>query len=701
MSPGTVMQIAHHNLHHELLRILALLQAELVRQRERGRTPSADPVQGFVIEEGEAEGLVADLAHDLAQRADCTHSVPPAAVPHTVRSTPPAPQAPGLPLQLASNAFELTGAEYHALLLALAVELDGRFGRLVAFLNDHVGRTRPTLGMAALLEADPSGMTAILPPEWIDRPAIRDGLLELEGDGPLPGKTLRLPPEMLHRLTAETAAEPLIPFVTHRPQQPGLLARIVLSEPVRNRAVVWVNRLCGGVMAPPLIVAGPVDGGRRTLAHAIASEADWPLTVVEFDGDQLVDRLRLARREARWRGGALALHLRESTTAASVDWALFWNELRDLRRPLFLVLPEAAVDLAEAAAPEEPAVVRLEEPDLPLRRALWRAHLPDGHAISADTCELLAARFRFGPGRVSRVMRRAISHTALLREEERRLTAELLEQTCRDVGGALMGNLAQRISLPFRRADLVIPPSLEAELDLALAWMHRQRQVLDTWGFSRRIPYGRGLTALFAGPPGTGKTMAAQVLARELGIDLYRVDFAQLMSKWIGETEKNLSALFDEAQAAGVALFFDEGDAVGSQRKEAKDAHDRHANLEVAHLLKRMEEHEGVTIFATNRMGDLDEAFMRRFHFVLDFPKPNAEQRLRIWEGMFPKEAARDPNLDLTRCACDFELSGGEIKNVVLAAAFLAAHEEKPIGLSHVLTAVHRELLKSGRLADL
>jgi SpoVK/Ycf46/Vps4 family AAA+-type ATPase len=172
-----------------------------------------------------------------------------------------------------------------------------------------------------------------------------------------------------------------------------------------------------------------------------------------------------------------------------------------------------------------------------------------------------------------------------------------LAHACREVGSAAMGPLAQKLPLPFQWADLVVPQALEVELDLAIAWMHQQRRVLDEWGFGRWVAMGRGLTALSAGPPGTGKTMAAQVLARALGLDLYRVDLSRVMSKWIGETEKNLSRLFDEAQASGAVLFLDEADApLFGKRTEVKDAHDRYANVETAYLLQRIKEHDGVVI---------------------------------------------------------------------------------------------------------
>ncbi|NUO63622.1 MAG: ATP-binding protein, partial [Gemmatimonadaceae bacterium] len=261
-----------------------------------------------------------------------------------------------------------------------------------------------------------------------------------------------------------------------------------------------------------------------------------------------------------------------------------------------------------------------------------------------------------------------------------------------------MGPAAERLPLPYTRAQLVVPERIARELDLAVAWVRHQRKVLDDWAFGDRLGVGRGLTALFSGPPGTGKTMASQVLARELGLDLFRVDLSQTVSKYIGETEKNIGRIFDEARASGAAILFDEADALFGKRSEVKDAHDRYANVEIGYLLQRLEAHDGVVILATNRARDLDEAFVRRFHVMIDFPLPNAADRLRIWEGMFPADAARDEDVDLAQLAEPVELSGGEIKNVALAAAYLAAAEGTPIAMRHLRRAVMRELQKNGRV---
>jgi SpoVK/Ycf46/Vps4 family AAA+-type ATPase len=222
--------------------------------------------------------------------------------------------------------------------------------------------------------------------------------------------------------------------------------------------------------------------------------------------------------------------------------------------------------------------------------------------------------------------------------------------------------------------------------------------VLVDWGFNRRISLGKGLTALFAGPPGTGKTMAAEVIAGELGLDLFTIDLSSVVSKYIGETEKNLERIFTAAAEADAILFFDEADALFGKRSEVRDAHDRYANVEIAYLLQRMERYEGLAILATNLSRHLDEAFSRRLQFVVEFPFPGEAERERIWQRCFPPEAPRSPAVDPVELARRFPLPGGNIKNIVLHAAYLAAAADAPIGPAQLWQAADREYRKLGKV---
>jgi SpoVK/Ycf46/Vps4 family AAA+-type ATPase len=242
-----------------------------------------------------------------------------------------------------------------------------------------------------------------------------------------------------------------------------------------------------------------------------------------------------------------------------------------------------------------------------------------------------------------------------------------------------------------------LPPSTLGRLrELAAAIRHRHI-VYGQWGFGERVVTGTGIKALFAGVSGTGKTMAAGVIARELGLDLYKIDLSGVVSKYIGETEKNLDRIFRAARAANAIVFLDEAEAIMGKRSEVKDAHDRYANIEVAYLLQKLEEHDGIVILATNLKRNIDDAFNRRIQYVIDFPRPQETERERIWRGMFPAVSPLDPDVDFGFLARQFDLAGGDIRNVVLDAAFLAAEDGGVIGMGAIVEALARQLAKQGK----
>jgi SpoVK/Ycf46/Vps4 family AAA+-type ATPase len=278
---------------------------------------------------------------------------------------------------------------------------------------------------------------------------------------------------------------------------------------------------------------------------------------------------------------------------------------------------------------------------------------------------------------------------------------QAVREVCRRLLLETPSDLIRPMRLPYAWADLVVPDHLRAHLRELQEQAQGRSEVLDGWGLRRLAPLGQGVSALFAGPSGTGKTMAAQVLARELGLELLRVDLAGVVNKYIGETEKHLRAVFAAAERAPVMLFFDEADALFGKRMQVNDAHDRFANIEVDYLLSRMEEFNGVAVLATNRKGDIDTAFLRRLRFVIDFVPPTAAERERLWR--LALEGSRDQagrplveELDWAALAHDLELTGAGIKASALAAAFLARSDGCAIGRRHIIAAARRELQKQG-----
>ena len=263
-----------------------------------------------------------------------------------------------------------------------------------------------------------------------------------------------------------------------------------------------------------------------------------------------------------------------------------------------------------------------------------------------------------------------------------------------------LDSLALKIRPRYTWGDIVLPEEELGVLHEIVGTIRGRARVLDEWGLNKKLVPNPGIAVLFAGPPGTGKTLAAQVMAAELGMDLYRIDLSTVVSKYIGETEKNLERIFSQAANSNTILFFDEADAIFGKRSDVKDAHDRYANIEVSYLLQRIESYDGVAILASNLRSNLDDAFIRRLQFIVDFPFPDETQRLQIWNVLFPPGVPRGEALDFESFAKRFRLSGGNIRNAIVNAAFAAASEDCGVSNRHLAHAVRRELQKMGRLIN-
>lgn len=337
--------------------------------------------------------------------------------------------------------------------------------------------------------------------------------------------------------------------------------------------------------------------------------------------------------------------------------------------------------------------LELPRPNEQERLALFESAL---RSLSTDeTCDpkQLAGIFRFTPRQIVRACRQAAGLAAV--SGEAAVSAPLLHRCCYRQAVHKLGELATQVPASFTWDDLILPATQKELLRQSCRHIRYRHQVYHVWGFDGKVTYGKGLSILFAGAPGTGKTMCAQIIAAELDMELYKINLSQVVSKYIGETEKNLRAVFTEAKNANCILFFDECDALFGKRSEVKDAHDRNANVEVAYLLQQVEEYDGVCILATNLLGNIDAAFMRRMTYVVRFPFPDKEMRERIFRSKMPAAAPLSEDIDWAFLAEKFELSGGHIKNIVLAAAFMAAGEGDAITMKHLLRSAVNELRKN------
>jgi SpoVK/Ycf46/Vps4 family AAA+-type ATPase len=342
------------------------------------------------------------------------------------------------------------------------------------------------------------------------------------------------------------------------------------------------------------------------------------------------------------------------------------------------------------------------EPDYAARVLLWERSLAQAGAdFAAEEIEALADRFVFTPGQIEYAVATALDARTMRARGRRskRLDADGLFAAARRQSGHALGRLAVKAVTIYTWEDLVLPDATLQRLREIAAAIEFRHVVYSEWGFGRQSAAGTGLKTLFAGDSGTGKTMAAGIIAKGLGLEMYKIDLSGVVSKYIGETEKNLDRIFRAAACSNAILFFDEADALFGKRSEVRDAHDRYANIEVAYLLQKLEEFEGIVILASNLSKNIDEAFSRRMHYVVDFPMPSESERIELWRRMFPRQVPLGADVDFPFLAKQFAIAGGDICNVTLDAAFLAAQDGRVVTMKLVVRALARQMTKQGRVA--
>ncbi|MEW6583366.1 MAG: ATP-binding protein, partial [Actinomycetota bacterium] len=451
-------------------------------------------------------------------------------------------------------------------------------------------------------------------------------------------------------------------------------------DPGRGDAVLQLRALLATDSHLPLLTVGP------DAAAILAVALGRPVILVDAAEAADQEHMRDAALACALEGARLAFDGLESLDPGERRRVVRALHARRERTLVCARTADAAVALGDRTA----LVVEAPMPTYAERRVAWSAL-----AGVADVDDV-SAKFRLSIGQIAEAAE--VARQASLAEGAAAPLARHLDLGARRASSTRIGELATHLEAAFGWQHLVLP---ERPLDIIRSissYLRHRDLVLSEWGYDRTVARAQGLKVLFAGESGTGKTMTGQVLARELGLDLYRIDLATIVSKYIGETEKNLDRIFDAAEGSNAILFFDEADALFGKRSEVSDAHDRYANIEVAYLLQKMESYSGAVILATNFRHNIDDAFLRRLDFVVDFPFPEPEDRARIWRLVLPAEAPLADDIDTEFLATQFKLSGGGIRNASLAAAFLAAEDGGVIGMPHLVRGVALEYAKLGRL---
>ncbi|MFM9446789.1 ATP-binding protein [Streptomyces acidiscabies] len=606
-------------------------------------------------------------------------------------------------LGVLARRFGLSSLDLDLLLVAVAPDLDARFERLYGYLNDDLTRRRPTVGLALEL-CGVAGASAVRFRLGAGAPLVEGGLIEVaEGERPPLSRVLVVPDRVTGYLLGSGATDVRLGGVVGEGRE----------DPTADAGEVRVAAAAVGTGFVQLRSRGGDVEGLAVAALRAAGVGALVLDAGAFGRRDVPVLARVVAREARLSGAGVVLGPLEALPDEPGERARVLRELCGALRgvPLF-VHGRGGWDPGWAA--RTPVVLTVGAASVERQVERWRYALegaasegfggvgsasdvaqPAHDTPDFDALARAVAAHRLDSGQMRRAADVAVRSAALAGHP---VGPDDLRVAVRAQNGAGLERLARRVEPGVGWDDLVLPPGTYRRLhELAVRARHRD-QVLGQWGMRPGGGRGRGVIALFAGESGTGKTMSAEVVAADLGMDLYVVDLSTVVDKYIGETEKNLERIFTEASAVNAVLLFDEADAIFGKRSEVKDAHDRHANIESAYLLQRMESFDGIAILTTNLRANLDEAFTRRLDVVADFPVPDAVHRLDLWDRCLGKRLPRADDLDLPFCADRFELAGGSIRACAVTAAYLAAESEGPLTMRQLVTAIAQEYRKLGRL---
>jgi AAA+ superfamily predicted ATPase len=696
------------HLQAELHRLDLLLHREILRMRMVYQL-SLDEFRGLYISNEQVDQLIKEQAHLEGVQAETEELTRQA---EALRRANAAQLGPHLPFARLMAEFGLSSLEADILLLAVAPEIDPKYETLYAYLNNDITRKFPTYDLALrVLSAGPEeGLqlrTSLLP----DRVLFAAGLLQ-PGQTPVDRLSWRSggfspAPGVAHHLLGLPAGDPRVAGVAELQQPAAGWDDLPLPLDLQSRLRRLPTLFQQGRPGPLLVFAGRRGSGRSRAAEAICADLRLPLLRVNLaalrTGLEPWPRICPALvMQARLAGAGLYLEHGESLLDREgqplPESQGLLGPLAHLPGPVFLAGPPGAPYL-ELLSGGRCLTFPFPEPDYASRRHLWLFYTAQAGCTVSDTAvETLANRFVLTPGQIQEAVAAALDRLNLAGGMNSTLPDEPLLAAARAQSDQSLGKLAVKVAVTHTWDDLVLPPATLRQVKAIAAAIKNQPIVYSGWGFERRITSGRGLKVLFAGASGVGKTMTAGVIARDLGLDLYKIDLSGIVSKYIGETEKNLDRIFQAARSSNAILFFDEADALFGKRSEVKDAHDRYANIEVAYLLQKVEEHEGPVFLASNLSKNIDQAFSRRMHYVVEFPLPDETHRERLWRGMFPAHAPLAAEVDFPFLAKQFPLSGGDIQNVALEAAFLAAEDGQVINMGHLIRAMARQSLKQGKV---
>lgn len=597
--------------------------------------------------------------------------------------------------------FEMSKFDIDALLISMAPELDLRFEKIYSYLQDDVTKRRPRVELIIRLLGITRGKAFEVRNRFsFNSPLIKHRLIRLtdtcpEGDIPLLSRAIKVDERIIRFLLGDDEIESAIAGFSSMVKPRISWDDLIMDEMDKLRLV----NLASLKYSTAILVNfyGPSGNGKKIAAEAICNKLGKSMLIVELKAllstGSPWENLIMVTREAMLQDACLCLDM--SDLPLKEDDPGIYSILKHIDEFPGWIFVVGEEPLTNVEIKKHTFIsLNFKLSSFEHRKTLW-SKLLTNEKVSDNEITVLAGRFKLSGGQAKSAI--GCAYGLSLLDGRSRITLDNLYCGCKAQTCGSLSAYARKISPRYSWDDIVLPEDTKEQLREIAGQIKHKEIVYSKWGFGNKLSMGKGLNILFSGPSGTGKTMAVEVIASETGLDIYKIDLSCVVSKYIGETEKNLRNIFKEAETCNAILFFDEADAIFGKRSEIKDSHDRYANAEVNYLLQRVEEYEGIIILASNFKKNIDEAFLRRINYALEFPAPDEECRKKIWKNTFPGETPLGEDIDYEFLG-KFKITGGNVKNIVVSAAFLAASDDGEVRMEHLVKAAKREFQKMGKL---
>lgn len=718
-----VYKSSQEHLTDELIKLDALIRFQVLRLRDWHSHNKVDEFAGLYISEEEVDKVLGKESKSQDGPDPSTRESETTALLNQIKDlrTEIAERVEeslklGIPLSLyqLSYLFHLSPFELDTILICLAPELDLKYETLYAYLQNDVTKKHP--GVNLILDLLCSTNEERLNARtyfYSQAPLLKYSLLRFVGESehkPLLSRSLKLDDRIVDFLIGFNLLDSRLDSFTEIIKPERDWSAVIMDAALKERLSRLPQEHFKEGTGNKLIFYfyGPYGAGKKLVAEAFCQDVQLPLIIVDtralLNTEVSVEKtLRLLFRETLLHSAAIYLeHFDRLLTDDPKDIHYQNLIVRAIEEFSFVTFLAGEKSWNPPASLKKQTFIKMEFPIPPysLRKDLWELSLDSRYPLPSEVnIDVLANKFRFTGGQIQDAVAEAKNFAMMHQSNDNgKITMHDLYRSCRAQSNHKLSELAQKLVPHYTWDDIVLPTDKFQQLKEICNYVKHRQLVYDDWGFEQKLSLGKGLNILFSGPSGTGKTMAADIIANELKLELYKIDLSCVVSKYIGETEKNLAKIFKEAETSNAILFFDEADALFGKRSEVKDSHDRYANIEINYLLQKMEEHEGIVILASNFRKNIDDAFTRRMHFTVDFPFPDEKYRLKIWQNIFPKETPKSEEIEFEFLAKQFKISGGNIKNIALHAAFLAAGNSKRVDMAHIIQGTKREYQKMGKL---